>query len=101
MKYFIGLSLLLGCQSSFAGFFVDKSMYTETYLAIGRGHTRLEAVNDAMKAIPAATKYIKYEPNSSWNSPVIQCLESGVWTEARECDGNEIQYIIPLRKIEQ
>ena len=75
-------------------------MYVETYLAVGRGKTRIEALNDAMKAIPAPTKSVSYEPNSQWASPAIQCLESGVWTAENECYGNEIQFTIPLKKTE-
>jgi hypothetical protein len=101
MKKLTGITLLLLSQTSYAGVFVDKSMYVETYLAVGHGKTKAEAMSDAQNAIPEATKRLKYEPNSQWASPAIQCLESGVWTEENECYGNDIQYIIPLKKIEQ
>jgi hypothetical protein len=70
-------------------------------LVVGFGKTRALASADAMKAIPAPTRRVIYEPNSSWASPAIQCVGSGVWSEDHECNGGDVQYVIPLKKIEQ
>lgn len=101
MRSTVILALVLASQVASAGVFVDKGMYIETYLVVGHGKTRVEAMKDAMDAIPKATKYLRYEPNSEQASPAMQCLESGVWTEQNECQGDLIQYTVPLRKVQQ
>lgn len=101
MKSLIPFLLIPLPCTSHAGYFVEKSMYVETYLAVGKGLTLEKAKQDAQTAIPVPTKCVIFEPNGKQNSPAFQCMGGGVWTEGNECLGNEVQYNLPLRKIEQ
>jgi hypothetical protein len=99
VKYILALLLLPAV--SHAGYFVEKSMYVTTYLAVGTGTTLEIAKRDARDAIPAPNKWITFEPNSNQFSPQYQCVGGERWSEKDECSGGEIQYFLPLRRVEQ
>ncbi len=101
MRNFIIIFCGLFAQTASAGYFISKGGFVTTFIAVGNGKTRLEAIDDAKKAIPKPTSDVRYEDNSSWTSPGIQCVEGGVWTEKNECMGNAVQYSIALRRVEQ
>lgn len=91
---------LLISQFCLAGYFVEKSMYTSRYIVVGRGSTRLLAEKDALSAIPKSSDELFFEPDSNFNSPAFQCSGDGfVWTEKDQCQGVDIQIVIPLRKV--
>jgi len=87
--------------NSFAGHFARKSLYVETHISIGNGKTLAEAKQDALNSIPKATKYLYYEPNTSWGSPAYQCIDTIIWSEKDECYGGLVQYVIPLKMVSQ
>ena len=101
MRLLFSIMILLIGVDAFAGYFVEKGLFVETFIVVGRGKTRIDAMEDAKRAIPQATKYVRYEPNTNWTSPSLQCMEGGVWNEKDECMGNDIQYVIPLKRGEQ
>lgn len=95
MKTLTVLFILGLVKSSQAGFFIEKNLYLENSLAVGRGSTVQIARNDALQAIPKG-----FKEDSNHNSPAYQCANSNLaWTEESECNGNEIQMVIPLVKI--
>lgn len=101
MQFVSFVFILVSAAGAHAGYFVEKALFVDTYVAVGRGRTLKEARDDAYSAIPKATKYRFYDVNSVNRSPGFQCLETGVWTEKDECgELGEIQYVLPLRRIE-
>lgn len=100
MKIVMLIGALVFSQISFAGYFVEKSLYVTNYVVVGRGETRALAEKDALSAIPKISDELFFEPDSNYNSPVFQCAGDGLaWNEKKECLGSDIQMIIPLRKV--
>lgn len=80
-----------------AGTFVHQSLYNP-FLAVGTGSTRKEAMLDAKSAIPKGSGQEIFEFDSEQNSPTLLCMDAITWTQATECNGGPVQYLIPLKK---
>ncbi|HEY8280568.1 MAG TPA: hypothetical protein VIH99_13140 [Bdellovibrionota bacterium] len=93
----LGLALLLLAPSiGHAGYFLDTSMGVQSSLVLGIGNTLDEARLDAQSAVPPPAKHAHYKFDAQESE--YQCLSGGEWTQEKECDGGEVQYVLPLTK---
>lgn len=101
MKTILLLLLCLVCVQAKAGYFVEKSMYSPKYLAVGQGVSLEGAYKDAMSAMPKEKDSVHFEVDPSY-SPSSKCTGGGAPdSDLKTCGSAEWQTAVPLIRIER